>query len=145
MARCYIALLALGARVRPFARVRTLVDLEVGHPGVPLVADRTHARLLARVGLPAPSTSQYVFANLSVLGTGHKKKGDKKFRGFRTPEFRMVEVHAGLVEAEGTYDSSGPSERQFWSTESVEESVVTVFSTINRDAPNRHAPVPSEV
>jgi hypothetical protein len=29
------------------------------------------------------------------------------------PEFRLVEVHAGLVEAEGTYDSSGPQKDTF--------------------------------
>jgi hypothetical protein len=30
-----------------------------------------------------------------------------------SPEFRLVEVHAGLVEAEGSYDSPGPSDRHF--------------------------------
>jgi hypothetical protein len=52
-----------------------------------------------------------------------------------SPESRLVEVHAGLVEAEGTYGPSGlPSERQIWSRDDL---MRRVWSRVFLDQPRR--------
>jgi hypothetical protein len=59
-----------------------------------------------------------------------------------SPKFWLVEVHAGLVEAEGVYDKSDPSERQIWSRDDL---MRRVWSRIFLDQPRSESPASDRI